>query len=321
MTVPQRRPVPGDLDAVLDGVARAHPELERAVSAALSSWRERMTATLAADGSWGFSPLTGDGWPLEMVLGLGEPAVRWTAEVAGPTVAPRARLAAGAELTRTPAAVLASLAALQGGELGYGAWLGERHDRNGRAHKLYAEVGDPAAAQRLCAEVLGPQPVLTTRAPTCRIVAYRPGDGAWEVYYRLERLAGWELERIATRAGQPGAGRVLLDFITEVIDRRPEGHLPGLQHGFSLAQVGGTSLVMTVFLFARVLGSDARIRAQLLSVARAHGWDAEAYQVLSAGSSRRTGADTDHGMLGFSIAAGRAPRLTVGLRVRREADR
>jgi hypothetical protein len=289
-----------DLAAVRDGVARAYPGLAGPAEEFLSVWAAGIEDSCHPGQAWNWSKLTGDGFPLEVVFAFGERSLRLTADVAGP------RTPIGEKLARAGGG-LAELRVMQAGaELKFGAWIGRRWDERGASSsKIYAEVPAGRAPKEL-------EPVLTTRAPALRILAYRPSDESWERYYRIERLAVWEVERIADRAGLPGRGAELVEQIGAVLDRRIDEVLPGLQHGFSVAGNGA----LTLFLFARVLGGDARIRRRILELARRSGWDAELYEHLSWGSAGRDDARTDHGMLSFAIAPGSAPRLSIGLRVR-----
>jgi hypothetical protein len=303
-----------DLAWAVEALAAGDGAAAARTRAALAGWRRALEAD---GGGWGWSRLTGDGFPLEAVWRSGARA-GWTCEVGGPGLDPRARLARAARLAGADAAVEDALAEVQrAGPVSWGAWLGAR--TAGAAaleHKLYVEVpaGGERAAWRLLAGALGSEPVLTTRAPQLRLIGHRPAEGAWEAYVLVERLATWELARIADRAGLRDAAAILCDTIAGVLERSFEEQLPGSQHGVSLASAGGRP-VLTVFVYARALGGDARIRKRLAAQVAARGWEVDGYRRLTAGATRDD-ARTDHGLLGFSIDGRGEVGLAVGVRPR-----
>src|SRR5215470_8459588 len=116
-------------------------------SAILAHALETLAASPWPDIAWRFSRLTEDGSPVEFTFSSHDDVFRCTIEVAGPETDAQDRITEACRLLglrdepQPRADVLGSWRAMQRSRvLGWGAWLGLRHDRGGTRSKLYVEV-------------------------------------------------------------------------------------------------------------------------------------------------------------------------------------
>jgi hypothetical protein len=274
---------------------------------------------------WDFSELTGDGFPVEFAFSSADSALRYTAEVAGPEVDDRARLPIALQWLdqREPGALPAATAELFGrlqsaGALRYGAWISGRHDDRRDRHKLYLEVPDPLseAARDLTRNLLGAEALLERRASQLRMVGYDPAVDRIELYFRADGLELWEAARALHRVGLADGEKDLWALIAEACDRPLRNRLPGGRAGFSLSfDAGRQPASFTIFHHAvEVFGGDGSIRARVLALAKSRGWNFDLYEALSAPLMDRATNQTDHTMVGFTIARQSVPALQIGLR-------
>ncbi|MFK7693017.1 hypothetical protein ACI5FR_09510 [Paenibacillus sp. HJGM_3] len=310
--------------------ARAAASLERLLAGVLAtSWPEV---------AWRFSPLTGDGYPVELGFTSTGEAIRYTVECAGPLGEPACRLdraldavadLAGGDRNGDPLRHLDPhldrLRHVQSaGRLDYGAWISGRHGPDGDAFKLYAEVpqGGPPAADDWVRDAVGHWPLLTTRSPILRMIGLDAGTGRLELYFRADGLEPWEVYRLMGLVGLAEQAGDLLELVETLSDRPAARRLPFTQAGFSVS-VGpaGTPAVFSLFGLARTaIGPDALIRRRLLDVAGRLGWPLRHYAAVSAPLTGPEGppspmpAPTRHGMLSIVAAPGLPPQLHVGLR-------
>jgi hypothetical protein len=196
-------------------------------------------------GTW--SQLTPSGFPIEFTVGSTDAALRWTAEVAGPEIDEKRRVAIGAATLAgagevVPTALIDALSALhERSPLRFGAWIGGREGPS--QLKLYAELPDAdLRALPLPEELCGlPLP----QGASARMVGIEPSSGKVELYLRLPALDH----------PLPFSLRMALPWVEEALGRTlPDGmrRLAGRRLGMSVALRGG-ELDFALFASARTL--------------------------------------------------------------------
>ncbi|MBD2864937.1 hypothetical protein [Paenibacillus oceani] len=297
---------------------------------------KRLLAGVSAEAAWRFSPLTADGYPVELGFTSTGDAIRYTVEFAGPRCEPAARLDRVldviAELAGEDSAGyrpdllkphIERLRYIQSmGRLAYGTWISGRHGLEGDAFKLYAEapLSASSAVDSWIRDALGHVPLLTTRSPVLRMIGLDVATGRLEFYFRADGLQPWEVHRLMGRAGLADQAVDLLDLVEVVSDRSAAQRLPFTRAGFSLSVKPGPSelpAVFSLFSLARtVIGPDSIVRRRLLDVAERRGWPLRYYAAVSAplAGQEHKRPPTRHGMLSFVAAPGVPPQLHIGLR-------
>jgi hypothetical protein len=330
-------------------VTAMHPSLERALRLAAAQDPEPAAAAAAAleevlrplagsplgEAAWSGSQLSRNGFPVELAFVAGDPSLRWTAEVAGPDRPCRERLAValdlyrrlgGAAVTVLPADLITFLDSAQaGGTLKYGAWIGGRH-RRGRSggqsggqstYKLYAEVPPEAAA--LAAQWERRQvtaaPVLAVRGAQLCMVGHHADAGRIELYYEAEGLLCGEVAAAMSRVGLEDRAPEVLDLLQQAYERTIRLELPCRKVGWSYSLSSrGEAPAFTFYTFANSLfGGDGKIRAALLRLCAARGWELPLYEEVSRPLASRRGFVTCHGLFGIVIAAGAPAAISFGL--------
>lgn len=277
---PDRGSAPANVD---DVVATVGVGLDSSALAAASADLRRVLAwtdtTTWPEVAWQASALTPTGSPLEFVFSSDRKAIRYTAEVAGPEVAPADRLHRAELLLveRSKAWRLERSSALdafgrrlQDGHLCSGAWIGGRHDNTGSSHKLYLEVAEgpraETAADDLRRRALGDEPLMSTGRPQLRLVGLDRDRSRLELYYRVRGNCIEDLWRLLGRVGLDGRFPALLTALQQVAGRPFRDRLPGPKFGVSLCvdEASASVLAVTLFLSSRRLwGDDDRIGRQL----------------------------------------------------------
>lgn len=313
--------LPGAIAEALAQYARTQPVSAAVVAETLPI----ILADVLSDDAWHYSPLTGDGFPLEFNFSSASDALTYTTEVAGPSVDPLQRLALIDVLlerlgARPAPHLMTALSGMQThGKLRFGAWLRVRLVETEPVAKIYAETPESAAgdAQSPLLEVLGVRSLLPgASAPRVRMIGYDVDSGALEFYFRQRNLEPWQLERLCQIAGFGERFAELAETIGMAAGRPLGSGMPGTQTGFSMTLDNHNRPVrFAAFFFARSLfGGDARIRRSLLRLAQNAGSDLGAYSMVSAPLANRDHAQTLHGMVGFSVATHGPVHLGVGLR-------
>lgn len=296
--------------AIDEALAAFPPDQARRAGTAIR-WLLRTRLASSAPDAWSGSRLTGDGFPFELAFSTSDDRLRFTVEPGAGDLLPRERLALAAGLValmgEAPVArpVLDDLRRLQGaGPLAYGVWIGVRAGSGGVACKLYVEMPADAVLPGPCAPMLG------DRVAAPRMLAYTPSTRAFESYYRVPSLEGRHLAAALAPAGLAARADELVGFIEEAYGHRVRGRLPGPSVG--LSYVAGRA---TLHFYARSMwGSDARIRRGFARVARASGWDDEAYLRVTAPIAGREDWRTRHGLFGITLDASRPTSLGIGVR-------
>ena len=315
------------LSRVFRSISERMPSQACRGAEALASILEGVYRSPWQEVAWAFSPLTGDGFPVEFAFSSQDETVRYTAEAAGPETAPILRLKTAETLMeKIGAGPLPEKQRILFGEiqeagtpsLEYGVWIGGRHDLKNDRYKLYIEIPDPAppAANELVCSLLGsPQP-LSTRRVKLRMIGFEPHSSRMEIYFGTEYLEPWEVGAVLRRVGLHSRTSDLLDFIGEVYGRPFRETLPGAKHGFSFSlSPGGGEAAASVFMIARSLGGgDGSIRKRLLWLARRMGWGFLNYSILSKPLEKRDEWRTYHGMVAFIVSLKGPPILHIGLR-------
>jgi hypothetical protein len=273
--------------------------------------------------AWRFSHLTASGCPVELSFSTADPALRYTAEIAGPEVDPQPRLqrccALLSELAggqRIPEALSAELTELQAAhQLDWGAWVGGRHDGSNSRYKLYAEVARDAACAGFVARRLGTAALPRHRHPRLEGVGHELPSRLTELYFRLDGLDIGDTGVLLASAGLGDRQRELLALMETVYQRPMVPHFPQHPFGVSLATAADYGVVaVSVFAYAiDVFGDDAAARRALLDAAPRLNWNAETYRVVSAPLAATHSAPTHHSVVAFTIPRGRDAALTVGL--------
>ena len=206
-----------------------------------------------------------------------------------------------------PQEVIDSFRAIQrNAALTYGVWLGGRVSTSGLSLKLYLELPE---GQR--ASLPKPPFTLPDRSLVMRMIAYS-SDGM-ESYARVPSMEPRHLPAVLAAAGlQHRAGEVL-DRVRAMYGCTIRGRLPGPSVGVSLIGAPASRRV-TLYFFARALwGTDARTRRELLRIAAASGWNADAYERATATLASRESAQTYHGLVGLTCDR-ETTSIAVGVR-------
>jgi hypothetical protein len=328
--------------------SRLHPALDRVLTLAaelgtgggataaaesLEAILRGLTRSPAGPAAWSGSALARTGFPVEIAFVAGDPSLRYTAEVASPEVPRRDRLDAALALYRQLAGAEAGLdpelhallrTAQADGTLKYGAWLAGRH-RPGRfqesSYKLYAEV-PPETCHQLEAweqRQVGAPPVLPHRDVQLSMIGHQAGRT--ELYYGSVGLKPGEVATAMSRIGLAARAPEVLKLLAEAYGRTLHRELPCQDFGWSYAisangadGESGEVEAFTLYTFANsLLGGDGRIRAAILRLAAAHGWELPLYERLSRPLAERRGALTHHGMFGIVAPVEGPLTLSFGL--------
>jgi hypothetical protein len=294
-----------------DATRQARPAIDRILGGLrVSPWPEV---------AWRFSRLTASGNPVEFSFSTADPALRYTAEVAGPEIDAPSRLACAqvllAELSdgqRVPDQLLADVAALQrAGQPQWGAWIGGTHSR----YKLYADVPSGVDTTGFLAGHLGYPHPLRHRGSRLEGVGHEIQTGLTELYFRLDGLDVADTGVLLRDCGLGERQRDLLTLMQHVYQRPMRPHLPAHPFGVSIALAPGHRVVAaSVFAYAiDVFGDDAATRRSLLRAAPQLNWDAAAYRALSAPLTETHRAPTHHSVIAFTIPRRAPGALTVGM--------
>lgn len=322
-----------DIRAALDVLTEPASEAAGRVSTALRVLLRRAYAC-GGPRTWGFSRLTGDGFPLEFAFTTTDAHLRYTADPGGFGLSATGNLdeAVGllAELGQPPhdPRVLAFMAASQQSAAGlyYGVWVGGRHvvDHGGNRHaaedrfKLYAEVPESSLESHLpfISNYLNLPSRLIGRPVQLRMVGHEPATGRIEFYFRIRHLEAGALPLLLKPTGLQRRAGELVDFIEQAYGHPLTERIPGGSVGFSYGFIPGSeTIVFTLFLFTRLLwGGDARIRSRFCERIQAAGQDPTAYWRFSAPLAERDVYQTYHGLMGMALAPEAPIQLTLGVR-------
>lgn len=314
--------------------SRLHPAVDRALRLAAETDPEPAAAATASleevfpeVADWSGSQLSRTGLPVELAFVAGDPSLRWTAEVTGPDRPCNERLDVALDLYRrlggatmqTMAADLITFlrAAQTGGTLKYGAWLGGRHRKGQSTYKLYAEVPPEAAALAAAweREQVGAPPVLAVRGAQLCMVGHHADAGRLELYYEAEGVLCHEMATLMSRVGLEDRAPEILDLLQQAYESTIRLELPCRKVGWSYSlSAHGEAPAFTFYTFANSLfGGDGKIRAALLRLCAARGWDMPLYEAVSRPLAGSRGFVTCHGLFGIVIAAGAPAALSFGL--------
>ena len=292
-----------------------------------------------AEVAWSFSPLTRDGYPIELAFTSTGESIRYVCEIAGPETDPSNRLwlafALVDELEVSDKKnhgnldkhfrkdiLLSELERYRkiqnGGILDYGAWVSGRHGSDGDAFKIYVEVPKGATSEldNRVQNILGNRPFLMGRKIVLRMVGLEVATGRLEFYFRADGMVSWEVARLMGLFGLTAEVDELFSLVDDITGRSTSRQLPCSHTGFSLSvEPNGVSTVFSIFFLARnLLGGDRHIRSRLLDVAMQRDWSFSHYAELTEPLAEQEGPRTKHGMMSFIAVAGKPPMLHVGLR-------
>jgi hypothetical protein len=201
-----------------NGVGRVYAPLARLAAhrpEAANTARRALDFVLAAtrqsswpEVAWRASRLTDDGFPVEFSWTSRDSSVRWTAEVAGPETDVRERFApALALLDRLcdgpfelpESAVRISRAAVENGNMRFGAWIAGRHTETDNRYKIYVECADrlPSADAR---QVEWLEQCFAQRI-AWRMVGIDTSRQSCEYYGRVMHVDADDIERSFVHAG------------------------------------------------------------------------------------------------------------------------
>lgn len=312
--LPSDLPPERQFGAVLARLSRcdhdAARRAEQAIRLTLAGTRKSIWPEIA----WCTSTLTPGGYPLEFAWSSADPAIRWTAEVAGPEVSLDARLAMALDILRIldrPVVLPDFLAGKAGHGKRFGTWLGGRHRRSEDRYKLYLELAT-AHGWSLVRRLL-PETVVTAipARTSWRMVGYTADSGIIELYGRVAHQEIWEIERLLTMCDlDPGPLVSLTDGLTGR-DNRARA-LPGTT-GVSLAiDRSGSVVAGGWFALARhLIGQDHVASHAISDTIERHDWCGEIYKAII---TENDGEGTRFGMVGAGVNAARRPWLQIGCR-------
>ena len=310
------------LDRTLQLAAQDSPQAAARAAIALRHLLQGIIDSAWSEVAWQFSPLTGDGFPVEFAFTTADAAIRYTTEIAGPETAPSVRLPLAQQLLAQlgvlplPTELCDRVARLQAtGPLQYGAWVSGRHNATSDRYKLYLEMPTELTAKTLnqIAPDWAGSSCLPHRSVSLRMIGYDLSAARIERYYHVEGLAFWEIDRLLYQLGLSNPAAVWQNLFCQMSHLSLSSALPGNHIGFSLSLSDQGVPTVSLFTFARsVFGCDLRARQQLLRLAAQHGWNLSLYERLSEPLIAQTGADTAHGMVTVVIAP--IPVLGIGLR-------
>lgn len=310
----------------ITSMERLYPEPAARVSASLDLILDGVYRSIWQEMAWKFSSLTSDGFPVEFAFSEADNTIRYVAEVSGPEIDSKERLKiAERKLTllgevNIQKEISELLHKVQlSGLLQFGAWIGGRHGQGGDRYKLYAEVPESNSEEHafLIRDMLGTVNLLPRRKPRFLMIGYEPATSRLELYFCINGLEYWEIERLLSLAGMRDQWPGLLSIIEETHQYRPEFVLSHTMLGFSFtAQRDRKEIVFTLFEFARfVFGSDKSIRTKILDYAELKNWDLKCYEAISLPVAERDRCDdTKHGIISYIVKPGSQPTLGITLR-------
>jgi hypothetical protein len=308
---------------VLAHYAGAAPVATAAARAALTSILAGVSGSAWPEVGWSFSPLTGDGFPVEFTFSSAGEAISYAAEVSGPETPETDRLLiANGLLTRLhtvplrPSLLTDWQSRQRGQSLGYGCWLGGRHGSGSDRYKVYAEV-PPTAADAWTRAVAGVPLGLATRPLELRMVGHDPAAGRTELYFRTQRPDWWEIGGLLHRVGWAGEVSGLRNRIETLTGTAFDSGALGRHVGISLAFDADVNvLAVSLFGFARAVfrGGDASIRRGVLRQGMAQGWPLSVYEAVTDPIADIDNSQTRHGMAAFSAMADGSTGFQIGLR-------
>jgi hypothetical protein len=324
------RPLPAVARA-LDVYSRDDADAARQARRTLDVLLERRYALEARPDAWTSSPLTGDGFPVELSATTADRSIRYTVDPCERDVPAAERLGVALDLLERVGArvrdapTLHALRMLQdsGSGLRWGAWIGGRHDRRGDRFKLYVEVprDDLSAGVRVAEGVLGSDALLRGGGVVLQFAGVELAGGRVELYFRSAALERWQAEAAMRLGGVGERAEETLALYAAVVRRPVRDRLPGAPHGFSVSVADDAPRVFSLFTHARsVGGGDGGIRAHLLELARRRGESLGAYAALSRPQRDGWGWRTRHGMVAVVATATGTLHLQVGLRPTEELD-
>jgi hypothetical protein len=282
--------------------------------------------------AWGFSTLTGDGFPLEIAFTTADAHLRYTVDPGGPDLPPAQRLANAAELLAELGRALQPhrleelktwQSAASAEELRYGAWVGVRHSVKSLSDrfKLYVEIpaSVPLPKNLLVAAHLNPPLRLPERAVQLRMLGLDAETGQEEYYYRVNDLSSIMLPQLLVPAGLRARADELLNFVELAYGhslREPDARIPGESVGFSYAvSPEGNPVAFTLFLFTHLIwGGDMHIRERFCERLQSAGLDSQPYWHITAPLAECDRYQTYHSLLGFVLAGDAPIHLSLGLR-------
>lgn len=313
------------LASVITSMARLTPQSTARVSASLDLILEGVYKSTLQEKAWNFSLLTCDGFPVEFAFAESDDTIRYVAEVSGPEIDPAERLGiAERKLTllgeiNAQKEISELLHKIQiSGPLQYGAWIGGRHGQGGDRFKLYVEVPESNYEERefLIRDMLGTVDLLPRRKPRFQMIGYEPATSRLEIYFTINGLEFWEVERLLSLAGMRTQWPALRSLIEETHWYRPEFSLTQSMVGFSFAaQKDREEIEFTLFRYARsVFGTDKNIRIRILDLAKLKNWDLKCYEAISLPVAERDMWNTKHGIISFVVKPESKPTLSITLR-------
>ena len=290
MTAPTLAPAPTAECRILElldrveGVRPAHAERARSE---LEVSLARMRGSVVGELGWESSCLTPSRYPVEFAVTSATDEVRTVVDVLAPEDDRRTALDEADRIARLfgSAGLLTETAELlrrhqHGLPLRFGAWLGSRHTASASTHKLYVEVDrDPERTGRLM-RALAPEAwrVLAGAGPVRFLGIALDKTRAIELYARPPHTDGDLLRVLAARAGMPELAEPLAHAAVGPFDAGAGRNVP-----VSVATADGRVTAVAAFAFAHQrLRRDHRVRASVLTRARAEGWaSAEVYAAAS----------------------------------------
>ncbi len=295
-----------------------------------SVMKPRLTSSQSNE--WNSSTLTGSGLPFELSFTTCDSEFRCTLEpgCSGSSGLQRINYASqivrnapsAANDTYLQADVLDTLCEMSkcSKQLTYGAWIGLRHNGEDEHRKIYLELGQESAHRF--------KSWLSTNSISCfencgvkarpRMVGVTPSTDTLEVYYRLSAVRLRHFPQLFDEItnGEASFIKNIRNTIESAYGYPITDKLPGGVHGLSMSvNVQSSRIVaMTLYFIARsVWGSDAGIRRNYLALTQGQ-QDNTMYAAVSRNVSKRTNANTHHGMLGLTVTKNGSLHWGIGIR-------
>lgn len=198
--------------------------------------------------------------------------------------------------------------------LRYGAWLGLREEDGNVALKIYLEIADNLKnslfeALSISTGLLagfGVKPVMTGLPIT---------KGGIEIYFRLARMDRAFMKWLLSYFKFPDRTNDIFKMLEDLCESRFESSLNWSSLGFSFTW--SQDLMpesITFYSFANsAIGSDEKVRKQVLRLGEKNNWDMGLYDRLSKDATGTTDLNTFHGMVGVVAGVKGKVHFTVGI--------
>lgn len=196
----------------------------------------------------------------------------------------------------------------------YGAWLGYRPARH--QPKLYAEVAPSVRKHKLLDKLVPDVTSILTRGIEPVMFGWQADTDSYEVYYKATYLRPGDIDTLLSFYNLGSKGAEITCLCERLLNRRVHSSFPMPDIGFSVSfNNANEPETFTLYAFAQsMLGTDDKIREDILRLGRQEKWNMELYEMLSQKLTVPLyDVNTFHGMVGFAVAKQGTVQFTVGL--------